>query len=86
MKYPNIGVLTQVPTTIYFPFPYKKSCILVDIPALPCYSGKMLATNAVRQDEYLIYPAIPLVICVILLVGVCVFCHLRKNLSFSYVK
>ena len=80
MKYPNIGVLTQVPTTIYFPFPYKKSCILVDIPALPCYSGKMLASNAVRQDEYLIYPAIPLVICVILLVGVCVLCH------FSFVK
>ena len=87
MKYPNIGLLTQVPRTIYFPFPYKKSCILVDIPAQSsCYSGTMLATNAVRQEEYLIYPAIPLVICVILLVGVYVFCHLRKKLSFSFVK
>ena len=86
MKYTNIGILTKVPTTIYFPFPYKKSCILVDIPAGMCYSGKILAINAVRQDEYLIFLAIPLVICVILVVGVYVYCHLRKNLPSSFVK
>ena len=57
MEYPNIGILTQIPRTIYFPFPYKKSCILVDIPALsPCDSAIIHATNAVRQNGYLIFP------------------------------
>ena len=58
MKYPSTGILTQVPRTIYFPFPYKKSCILLDIPPMACDSGKILATNAVRQNGYLIFPGI----------------------------
>ena len=86
-KYPNSVTLTQAYNTISFPFPYKKSCILLNVPAtaeMCCScSSKVLATNAVRQEDYLIFPAIPLVVCVIILIvlmGVHVYCH-----SHSYV-
>ena len=77
--------LTQVPTVLSFPFPYKTSCILLDIPALSrCYSGKLLATNVLRQNWYLIFLAIPVFICVIILIvlaTVHVCCHRRRSSS-----
>ena len=79
--------LTQVPTTFFFPFPYKTSCILLNVPEQsPCYSGKLLATNVVRQDDYLIFPAILLftgVIILIVLASVHVCCQCRTS---SYEK
>ena len=77
--------LTNVPTLFYFPFPYKTSCILLDVPAQsPYYSGKVLATNVVRQNGYLIFPAIFLftgVIILIVLASVHVCCHCRRSSS-----
>ena len=81
----NSVPLTQVPTAFFFPFPYKTSCILLDVPALsPCYSGKLLATNVSRQNWYLIFLAIPIFICVIILIvlaTVHVCCHCRRSSS-----
>ena len=81
-KYQSITTLTQDYYTIVFSFPYKKSCILLHIPPLTCECEEMMAANAVRQDEYLIFPAIPTFVCTIILVvvvGVCVYCHFRKR-------
>ena len=80
-KYPNSVTLTRAGNTISFPFPYKKSCILLNVPAEMCCSyGEMLPTNAARQEDYLIFPAIPLVVCVIILIvlmGVHIYCHYK---------
>lgn len=78
-KYPNSVTLTQIYKTISFPFPYKKSCILLKVPADMCYRcSEIRVTNAIRQENYLIFPAILLVVCVmilIVLIGVHVYCH-----------
>lgn len=81
-KYHSITTLTQNYHTIIFSFPYKKSCILLHIPPLTCECDEMMAANAVRQDKYLIFPAIPTFVCTIVLivvVGVCVYCNFRKR-------
>ena len=79
-SYPNIGILTKDHTILHFPFPYKKSCVLVKFPTEQCDYAQIQAKNAVRQELYLIFPAIPLVICSItLFVLVGVHCHSRKN-------
>ena len=86
----NSVPLTQVPTVFSFPFPYKTSCILLDVPAQSqCYSGKLLAANVVRQYDYLIFPAIPLFICVTILVvlaGVHVCCHCRTSSRYEKLR
>ena len=84
-----IGLLTPDYTLIYFPFPYKKSCVLVNFPTGKCIYAKIQAANAERQELYLIFPAIPLVICVIILivlVGVHVYCDSRRKHQFSFEK
>ena len=81
-KYPSVTTLTRDYYTIFFSFPYKKSCILLYIPPLTCECDEMMAANAVRQDDYLIFAAIPTVICTLILVavvGVCIYCHFRKS-------
>lgn len=89
--YRNIGTLTTDSTPISFPFPYKKSCILLHVLAGPseCHigGGQVIATNVVRQEGYLIFPGMFLVICVItliVLVGVHLYCHFRKSSSFHF--
>ena len=82
--------LTQVPTILFFPFPYKTSCNLLDVPAQSqCYSGKLLATNVVRQYDYLIFPAIPLFIGVIILIvlaGVHACCRFRTSPQYEKLR
>ena len=88
-QYHDIGLLTPDYTVIYFPFPYKKSCVLVNFPTGECNYAKIQAAYAVRQELYLIFPAILLVICVItliVLVGVHVYCHSRRKRQFSFEK
>ena len=80
-------VLTKDYTLIYFPFPYTKSCVLANFPPEQCDYAQIQATNAKRQELYLIFPAIPLVICVIILivlVGVHVYCHSRRKHQLSF--
>ena len=86
--YQNIGILRPDYTLIlHFPFPYKKNCVLVHFPSEQCNNAQIQAKNAVRQELYLIFPAIPLVICgIILIVLVGVHCHSRKNRPFSFEK
>ena len=85
-KYPNIGVLTPVPITLHFPFPYKMGCILVDFPAgSPCNSGVVKASNAIRQQHYLIFPGILLgagfIILIVLTIVHVLYCYCRRSSS-----